>query len=227
MATIRPCPCWRRGRPSPADYGPTCVTTGHSPGRRLRPRCSSTRVIEPASIRTSIWLDMTASCRLMPMPDSMSSMRRRANRDRSPRRPVGHMGGGSSSSWPRLHAHRLPSRRCGGSMPSSTSSAASTACRQSNASPCARSASCRWWRLWKPGCARRGAKCPDMPMSPKPWITCSSDGTPSVASSAMAGSASATTPPSGHCEVSRSDESPGCSPDQTRVRLAAHQPMSL
>ena len=53
------------------------------------------------------------------------SMRRRANRDRSPRRPAGHMGGGSSSSWPRLHAHRLPSRRCGGSMPSSTSSAAS------------------------------------------------------------------------------------------------------
>jgi transposase len=70
----------------------------------------------------------------------------------------------------------------GGSMRSSTSSAASMACPRSNASPYARNASRRWSTRWNPGCARHDERCPGMPMSPKPWITCSSAGTHSVAS---------------------------------------------
>ena len=44
-------------------------------------------------------------------------------------------------------------------------------------------------RSSRAGCAMSGPGCPAMPMSPKPWITCSSAGPPSPASSATAASA--------------------------------------
>ena len=87
-----------------------------------------------------------------------------------------------------LAVRRSPSRRCGGSMPSSMSSAASTVCPQSSAWPFASS----MWRPWsahsKPGCGSREARCRGMPMSLKPWIICSSVGRRSAASSMTAGS---------------------------------------
>jgi len=52
------------------------------------------------------------------------------------------MGVASCSTWPRSRGPRSPPKPCGGSTPSSTSSAASTACRPSSASPCGR----RMWR---------------------------------------------------------------------------------
>ena len=55
MPTTRPCRCWPRARPAPADYGPMCATTGPLAAPIRRRRCSSTRAIAAASIPSSIW----------------------------------------------------------------------------------------------------------------------------------------------------------------------------
>ena len=206
------------------DYGPTCVTTGHSPDRRLRPAVffySRNRAGEHPN--QHLWLDMTGILQA----DAYAGFNElyapaRPNRDRSPRRPAGHTGVASSSSWPRLH-RRTACRRGGAADRCHLrhrASAASTACRQSNASPCARSASqgrlVQALETWT--CARRGAKCPrhaDGRQSHglhmlKRWDA------PSVASSTTA-SASATMPLNARCAASRSEENRGCS----RVRIAA------
>jgi hypothetical protein len=60
------------------------------------------------------------------------------------RKPAGHMGGASSLNWPSWRRPRLPSMRCGGSMRSSISSAASTACLPRSVSPYVSSMSLRW-----------------------------------------------------------------------------------
>lgn len=64
----------------------------------------------------------------------------------------------------------------------------------------------------RPGCARNGRGCRGTPRSPRRWIACSSAGRPSRASSMTAGSASATTPPSGRCAALHWDASRGSSP---------------
>jgi len=56
---------------------------------------------------------------------------------------------------------------------------------------------------WKPGCATSAPDCRITPITPRQWITCSSDGRPSPAFSMTAASASATTPPNAPCAASR------------------------
>ena len=57
------------------------------------------------------------------------------------------------------------------------------------AGSCARSASCRSSATSKDGCAPSAPGCRAMPRPPRPWITCSSAGRPSPASSTTAASA--------------------------------------
>jgi len=128
--------------------------------------------------------------------------------------------GGSSLTSPRRRRPRSRPRRCGGSTPSSTSSAPSTACPQSSASPCAR----RMWRCWlpasRPGCARHAARCRAMPTWPAPWTACLSAGTRSAGSSATGGSAAAAMPPNARCVAWHSAKSHGGSVDQTAAAIA-------
>jgi transposase len=56
--TTPPCRSWQRARPAPADYGPTCATTGLLPAPIRRRRCFSIRAIVAASIPSNIWAAM-------------------------------------------------------------------------------------------------------------------------------------------------------------------------
>jgi hypothetical protein len=72
--------CWRRARRGPADYGPTCATTGRSQGRRRRRRCSSTRPIVAASIPNMICGTSPASSSPTPMPPGTAPAAGRCSR---------------------------------------------------------------------------------------------------------------------------------------------------
>jgi transposase len=162
--------------PSPADYGPMCATTNRSAVRRRRRRSSTTRAIALVSIRAAISRATPAFSKPTPMPGSTSSTTPHANPVRSLRPGVGRTGNASCSCWPMSPRRRWRSRRCAGSMQSSISSATSTVCLRLTGRRCARSAPPLWSPAWRPGCAANAASYRGMPMSRRPWTTCSSAG---------------------------------------------------
>ena len=54
-ATTPRCRCWPRARRSPAGSGPMCATTGRSPGRSRRRRCSATPATARRASRSGTW----------------------------------------------------------------------------------------------------------------------------------------------------------------------------
>ena len=121
------------------------------------------------------------------MPGSTTCTTRRASPVRLPKRRAGRMDDANCSCSPISRRRRWRSRRCAGSMRSSMSSARSTACPRSNGTPYDRSGSRRWSHRSSNGCAASAAGSRAMPMSPRPWTTCSNDGLRSRASSTMGG----------------------------------------
>ena len=67
MATTRRCRCSPMARPTRAGSGSTSATTVRSAVARRRRRCSSSRAIAVASIRSGTWKDGPACCRPTPM----------------------------------------------------------------------------------------------------------------------------------------------------------------
>ena len=124
---------------------------------------------------------------------------------------------GSSSNWRHCRNRRSPPRRCAGSMTSSRSSEPSTAGRRSNVLLAARSGQSRSSTILKSGCASSATASRRATTSPKPSITSSAVGSPSPASSTMAGSVYPTMLRSEHCAVLRSAGKTGPS----RVRMPA------
>ncbi len=82
------------------------------------------------------------------------------------------MAGASCSSWPNWARRRWPSRRCGGSTQSSTSSANSTVSRPRPGARGARRECSPWSRSWSNGCAARAASSLGIPTWPRRWTTC-------------------------------------------------------
>jgi transposase len=79
-ATIRPCPCWRKARPLPGDYGPMCAMTAPSPAPRHRRQFFTTHATAAGRTPGSTWPDIAAFSRLMPMADTMIFTCRRDSR---------------------------------------------------------------------------------------------------------------------------------------------------
>ena len=113
---------------------------GGLPNRR---RSSSTRATAAASIRVAISQAMRGSCRPTRMPGSTTSTIRPENPRRSSKPRVGRTGEENCSCLPMSRKRRWRSRRCAGSMRSSTSSATSTASPPSSGAPSDRFASRR------------------------------------------------------------------------------------
>jgi len=66
-------PVLARVKPTPVDVGSTFATTSLSAASGRRRRCSITRAIAGASIRSHIWWDIPASCKPTPTTAMASS----------------------------------------------------------------------------------------------------------------------------------------------------------
>ena len=158
-ATTRRSRSWPRARPTPADFGSMCATTGRSAGRSRRRRYSTTRAIgrgEHPAAHLAGWsgiLQADAYGGYSELYAAEPPARARSSRRAAGRKPAqvlraGRHRGERPQQGARQDAQRWslhwPWRRYSASTPCSTSSARSTASAPSSDSPCARSRARRW-----------------------------------------------------------------------------------
>ena len=93
-------PVLAKANAQPAGCGPMCATIARSAAKQRLPRCSITPMTAEQNIPKTISPITAASCKPTPTPVITASTLKAVNQARSSKRPVGPMGGASSSNSP-------------------------------------------------------------------------------------------------------------------------------